>query len=163
MCRTCKSEVTKMLEESRSLTHLVLAVAWSIIVLTVVGLFVFNIWLQLFSIAISWVIADFILSLFIRGGGGIVQLPHVSGNITVTKGRAYIAFLIAIFSVTLISSLTTGWLFQMTGLAVSSIVAIGLSLPPTQTNSMTILLCSSLVGVFVFLDLKARFYARRAM
>jgi hypothetical protein len=154
-----------MFEERRSLTHLVFAVVGSILVLTAIGLFVFDIWSQLFSIAISWVIADFILSLFIRGGGGIVQLPHVSGNITVTKGRAYLAFLIAIFAVTLISSVATGWLFQVTGLAVSSVVAVGfsLSLPPEQIGSMTILLCSSLVGVLVFLDLKARFYARRAM
>jgi len=154
-----------MFEERRSLTHLVSAVVRSIIVLTVIGLFVFDIWSELFSIAISWVIADFMLSLFIRGGGGIVQLPNVSGNVTVTKGRAYIAFLIAIFVVTLTSSVATGWLFQMMGLAVSSVVAIGfsLSLPPEQIGSMTILLCSSLVGVLVFLDLKARFYARRAM
>lgn len=152
-----------MLEQRRSLTHLVLAVAGSIIVLTVVGLFVFDIWLKLFSIAISWVIADFILSSFIRGGGGIVQLPHVSGNVTVTKGRAYLAFIIAILVVTFISSLATGWLFQITGLAVSSVVAIELSLPPAQIGSLTILLCSLLVGILVYADLKARFYPPRGV
>jgi hypothetical protein len=152
-----------MLEQRRSLTHLMFAVVGSIIVLTLVGIFLFDTWLELFSIAISWVIADFILSVFIRGGGGIVQLPHVSGSVTVTKGRAYLAFLIAIFLVTFISSLATGWLFQIAGLAVSSVVSIGLSesLPPAQIGSLTILLCSLLVGILVYADLKARFYPPR--
>lgn len=151
-----------MLEERRSLTHLVAAVAGSIIVLTIVGMIAFDAWFQLFSIAISWVIADFLLNLFIRGGGGIVQLPHVSGNVTVTKGRAYLAFLIAIFVVTLISTLGKDWLFQITGIALSSTVAAaGMILPPTQVGIVTIFLCSFLVGVLVYADLKARFYPRR--
>jgi hypothetical protein len=149
-----------MLEEQSSLTRLVLAVVSSVIVLTGIGLVVFDTWFQLFSIAISWVIADFILSLFIRGGGGIVQLPHVSGNVTVTKGRAYLAFLIAIFAVTLISSGATEVLFRVTGLAVSSVAATGVSLPPAQAGLVTIVACNVLVGGLVFLDLKTRFYAR---
>jgi hypothetical protein len=78
----------------RKKSRLAPAIIGSIAVLIVVGLFAFDLWFGLFSIAISWVIADFVLSLVMRGGGGIVQLPPVSGTEAVTKGRAYLAFLI---------------------------------------------------------------------
>jgi hypothetical protein len=140
--------------------NLLVVVPASIVALTLVGLVAFNIWFGLFSIAISWVVADFALSLFIRGGGRIVQLPPVSGTQTVTPGRAYLGFLIAIFIVTLLGSISTDWLFRIAGFTVSSVMGIGVSLPPAQIGPLTILLCSGLVGVLVFFDLKARFYKR---
>jgi len=148
------------MEETRSLRNLILSIAGSIIVLTLVGWIVFDWWFELFSIAISWVIADVILSAFVRGGGGIFQIPHVSGTVTVTKGRAYLAFLVSIFAVTLISSGATQVLYEMTGIAIRTVAATGVTLLPIQVAWTTLLVCNILVGCLVFLDMKARFYAR---
>jgi hypothetical protein len=135
----------------------------SIIAMVVVGVVDFSAWYYWFSIAISWVIAESILSWFIKGGGGIIIVPAESTHRTVTKGHGYLVFLISIFAVTWISTYVTPWIYQVTGLAVllSAFAATGTNLPPAQVDLITVALCSGLIGILVFLDLKVRFYTRK--
>jgi len=135
----------------------------SIIVMFLIGIVDFNAWYYWFSIAISWVIAESILSWFIKGGGGIIIVPAESTHRTVTKGHGYLVFLISIFAVTWISTYVTPWIYQVTGLAVvlSAFAATGAILPTAQADLIAIALCSAIIGILVFADLKVRFYKRK--
>ncbi len=139
---------------------------WFVVPASILGMFVigvvdFNAWYYWFSIAISWIVADAILSWFIKGGGGILMVPVEGTHRTVSKGHGYLAFLISIFGVTLVSSYVTPWIYSVTGLAVVlSSIAARSSPTSAQVDLMTVALCSGIVGILAFLDLKARFYKR---
>ena len=105
-----------------------------------------NVWGYLFTILVSYLIANIVSSIFIKGSNGIVQIP-LSGN-TKTKrmGYGYIAFLLAIIVGTLVSAFFADLLTNRIN----------------DSNEIIIVVFSNLtLVVLVFIDFHVTFYKRK--
>jgi len=96
-------------------------------------------WRVLFTILISWVLADAIIGVIFRGGRGIFQI-RLLGTSTQPKGYAYLAFAAAIIFTTLISN------------SVAKIMA------DLTTNIAALIAASFFATLLVWSDLQLRFY-----
>lgn len=117
-----------------------------------VGMVIFGLifpqyWVVLFSIICAYLISDIVINLVIRGGNGIATIPAIN-NQTKHKGHSYIAFFIGIIFSTLVSSVFSDLILRF------------VLMSPTEW--IIIVLGSSLgLGVAVFADLQAKFYAHK--
>lgn len=126
----------------------------SIIGLIAVSTYLSSIWLIIFGIVVSWVLSDFLISLAVRGGEGIAQIP-ILGTLTQNRGRAYLAFFVGIILVTAFSSFVVEFspeFFYSLKLAEPMLVPFGGVILPENV------VMSVLAGGLVYLDLRARFY-----
>lgn len=94
---------------------------------------------------ISFIVSDGLCDLFIRGGGGILQIP-IFGTKAQPKGYGFLMFFISIP----ISAVLVEWATQMTYGAIS---------PMFRDLSWCIIIGLGL-AVVVYLDMNAKFYER---
>jgi hypothetical protein len=129
-------------------------------VLTFVGYVYRDLWIYLFSAAVAWVVSDFVITLIVRGGSGIAQIP-LWGTQIQAKGRSFMAFCFGIFVATAISAFFSETLFKVMEFGVAvSVTAAGVSLSPYQTEWTTIFVSSLVCSILVFGDFNTRFYGR---
>jgi hypothetical protein len=108
-------------------------------ILTLVGLVWYSAWQVLFTILLSWVLADAIISAIFRGGRGIFQ-NRLLGTSAQPKGYAYLTFSAAIVITTLISNGVSQLFIDL-------------------VNSQIIVVAESFFAtLFVWSDLQLRYY-----
>lgn len=110
--------------------------------LLLVGLIWYPAWQFLFTILVSWVLADAIISWNLRGGHGIFQI-RLLGNRTQPRGYAYLTLVVVIILTTLLSTATSQ---LMADLAISRFDVVTVE--------------SLFACLLVWLDLRWRFYAQ---
>jgi len=153
----------KGLEREKGRTPLdnsLVAFVVSVVVLTIVGMTYLELWSYLYSIVVAWVISDFLITLIVRGGGGILQIPLYGTRIQ-TKGRGYLAFLIGIIIGTWLSTFFSDMIFNLLKFGVSTVaISSGANLSSPQADWLTVFVSSLVVGALAFIDLNVRFYGR---
>ena len=112
-------------------------------VLALIGLAIPKVWLYLFTVCVSYVIADFMLNLIIVGGEGFAKIPII-GNEFQTKGHSFLAFFIAIIITTLLSS----WMIDISNAYGESYFGWG----------YYVAIGSFIASLLVYFDLQVRFY-----
>jgi uncharacterized membrane protein YedE/YeeE len=133
---------------SRFVEHLErveLAAFFAFAVLVILGIFFPTYWVYVFSVAVSFVASDLILSLIIIGGKGLAIIPPLGHEIR-TKGHSYLAFLFGIVASTLFSSYIAD-------------IVLDVIESSTKWFEDVMWFSLALVGV-VYFDLQARFYER---
>ena len=110
------------------------------IALVIIWLVKPDLWILLFSIILSYFVADAIANVFVRGGSGLAQIP-LFGNQIQERGHAYLFFLIAI----VFGTVTSGFISDNLGFLL-------------EQKFETMLLANSVILALSFVDFLARFY-----
>jgi hypothetical protein len=94
---------------------------------------------------VAFMISDILSVLFIRGGGGILQIP-VFGIKAQPKGYGFIAFFLSIPISALLVNLITGW--------ISAVVV------PMLADFVSDIIIGLGLAVLAYVDMNAKFYER---
>jgi|WetSurMetagenome_2_1015567.scaffolds.fasta_scaffold661372_1 hypothetical protein len=129
----------------KALQNPIIACVFVISILLTLGWLLPEYWIVVFTAIFTYIISDLLISLIIRGGNGIAIIPTIN-NKTKHKGHTYIAFFVGIIFSTVFSEF-----FNDVILALIKNFDIWL---------LAIIIASVVLGIVVFLDLQAKFYAR---
>ncbi len=112
--------------------------------LVFIGWLLPDFWIFGFTAIFTYLVSDILLSLIIKGGNGIAVIPTID-NKTKHKGHAYLAFFIGMIFATVFSGFFNNIILS--------------TMKDSNQWFYAVVIASFGLGIAVFADLQARFYA----
>ncbi len=128
----------------RLLQNPIIAFLLIVLALLILGWLLPEYWIFGFTAIFTYLLSDILLSLIIKGGNGIAIIPAIN-NQTKHKGHAYLAFFVGMIFSTVVSGLFNDFVLMVA--------------KDSNYWMFAVFLASIGLGVGVFVDLQAKFYA----